>query len=807
MRRFQFSKIRFFLLGFLLVGLGLSSCSIQRQLDPGQVFLKGYTLQEVDSTRAFSIAKNAKSTVNPSSNALNLRELRKSLKPGLNQKIWGVWPLRSHVYLMALNKPESKVLQNAAKRFGEAPVLHDSANLPMNTDFLLRAIHAEGYLDAFITSSTKKTSKGIQEIYKIHKGKPYRIGKWSQVILSEEPDFRSDFQKIMQQNSSTFPKEGAIFRASTLGNMRNKISQDYRNLGYFRFSADFLEFEADSGRIPHTVDLTLKILKPEQAFYHRPYRYRRWNLYVGNTPPSSNEPNFLPVADTLSWLRYLNTDEAVDQSLLISQIDQPNNPIFSEGQLRKTLANFARLGLFAPGNYTIVPNDSAGELDLLLVLKTLPKWQFRTEYEFSTNNISLFGLSGNISFTRRNALGIGDQLEFRANVGAESQQLTGSFAKSSGFNTLDLGLRATISVPGIIRPGWFSQWKLKREERTLISLIYQSQQRQDFDRNVLKIGLGLSGLVHGRTHYQIWPMELTYANTGFTSDALRKILEEGDPLLRANFVSYFSTGIRGSWVQDRIRESKRDYLGLNLESSGNLYTLLKAGSRNQNLTDTIWGLPYFRFLKLDVEWRKHFVGKGESLVASRVLATVGLPFGDQKTLPLEKRTFGGGTNSLRAWPIRGLGPGSLSNYANGRLIQFGEIRLEANLEWRFRVAGPLKAAFFLDAGNIWTLNDTAYNGLGNFTSKRFINEIALNQGLGLRYDFGFFVMRVDFALKVRDPALAHGKRWVIGNWFDPDWRNDQWRYEVQGDQPSLNQNGVSPVYPLFSTVFGINYPF
>ncbi|MBU6192004.1 MAG: BamA/TamA family outer membrane protein [Bacteroidetes bacterium] len=706
-----------------------------------------------------------------------------------------------------MKKPKSKVLQNAAKRFGEPPVLHDSTNVPMNTDYLLRAIHTEGYLDASITSSTQKSPKGIQEIYKIDKGEPYKIGKWNHLILSEDPNFQRDFQKIMQQNSSTFPKEGAIFRASTLGNMRNKISQDYRNLGYFRFSTDFLEFEADSGRIPHTVDLTLKILKPEQAFYHKPYRYRHWKLYVGNTPPSSNEPNFLPVADTLPWLRYLNADEAVDQSLLISQIDQPNNPIFSEGQLRKTLANFARLGLFAPGNYTIVPNDSSGELDLLLVLKTLPKWQFRTEYEFSTNNISLFGLNGNISFTRRNALRIGDQLEFRANVGAESQQLTGSFAKSSGFNTLDLGLRATISVPGIVRPGWFSNWKLNGEERTLVSLIYQSQQRQDFDRNVLKTGLGVSGLVHGRTQYQIWPMELTYANTGFTSDALKKILEEGDPLLRANFVSYFSTGVRGSWIQDRIRESKRDYLGLNLESSGNFYALIKASSKSQNLNDTIWGLPYFRFLKLDIEWRKHLVGKGESLLASRALGSFGLPFGDQKTLPLEKRTFGGGTNSLRAWPIRGLGPGSLSNYANGRLIQFGEIRLEANLEWRFKVVGPLKAALFMDAGNIWTLNDTAYNGLGNFTGKRFINEIALNQGLGLRYDFGFFVMRVDFALKVRDPALAHGKRWVIGNWFDPDWRNDQWRFEVQGDQPSLNQNGVSPVYPLFSTVFGINYPF
>jgi outer membrane protein assembly factor BamA len=149
----------------------------------------------------------------------------------------------------------------------------------------------------------------------------------------------------------------------------------------------------------------------------------------------------------------------------------------------------------------------------------------------------------------------------------------------------------------------------------------------------------------------------------------------------------------------------------------------------------------------------------------------------------------------------------LSNYASGRLIQFGEIRLEGNLEWRFRVAGSLKGALFLDAGNIWTLNDTSYDGLGNFTAKRFLNEIAMNQGLGLRYDFGFFVMRVDFAIKVRDPAFEGGKRWVIGKWFDQAWKNDVWRLEVQGDRPPLGSNGISPAYPLFSTVFGINYPF
>jgi outer membrane protein assembly factor BamA len=707
---------------------------------------------------------------------------------------------------MALKLPGNNTIQKLSRRYGEAPVLHDSVNLLLNTESLLRLIQREGYLEASVTASTRKSAQGTREIYTIHKGQPYRIGLWTQTVLS--PDAQSTFREILERNSAAFPKPGQIYKSAELGSMRDKISEEFRNRGYFRFSSDFLEFEADSGRIPQTIDLNLKVLKPRHTYYHLPYRYRQWNLFVGHSPPANlNFLNLPAIHDTVPWLRYINADEPINQNLIIRQIDKPSESIFNENQLRRTLNNFARLGLYTPGNYSITSNDSTGELDILLVLKPLPKWQFRTEYEFSTNNTSLFGLNGNVSFTRRNALQIGDQIEIRANAGAESQQLTGSVASSSGFNTLDLGLRAQISIPGILRPDWFDKWKLNGEERTLISLIYQSQQRQDFDRNVLKTGLGISGLVHGRTQYQIWPLELTYANTGFTSQALKSILEAGDPLLRANFVSYFSTGIRGSWIQDRIREPKRDYLGLTVEGSGNLYTLLKATTHSRNLSDTVWGLPYFRFLKIDAEWRKHFPFRGESLLASRVLGSAGLPFGSQPTLPLEKRTFGGGTNSLRAWPIRGLGPGSLSNYASGRLIQFGEIRLEGNLEWRFRVAGSLKGALFLDAGNIWTLNDTSYDGLGNFTAKRFLNEIAMNQGLGLRYDFGFFVMRVDFAIKVRDPAFEGGKRWVIGKWFDQAWKNDLWRLEVQEDIPPLGSNGISPAYPLFSTVFGINYPF
>jgi len=759
----------------------LGSCTVQKRLPEGNVWLRGYRLEGVPRTQA--------------------RTMEKSLKPALNRRTIGLFPWRTHAFL-GMRQGQTTRFRNAIlTRFAEAPVLSTAEGLDIKAEFLRKSLMDQGYLRASVRSKRILESRGAIESFYLDPGPVYLLGQFQTRCPSAE--LRLVLENLLDQNPDRFPRNGQAYQATSLSQTRNWLSQQFRDRGFFRFSADFVEFIADSSRQSGVIDLVLQIRQPAQSYYHQTYRLSRWTLDIGRERPKVDSSLFTEFPGfPQNWLHYHNSYEPLDTFLALSPIDFNQDLTYSETKLRNTLNRYARLGLFAPGNFELEVNDSSRFVDVRLHLQPLPKWLFGAESEFSTNSISLFGLNGNVSFTRRNALRLGDQLEIRASVGAESQQLTGSSSAGSGLNTLDLGLRTQLSVPGLLRPGRFLSLGLNGSERTLWALQYQRQQRLDFDRNILKASLSFTGQVHRYTRYELVPLEVTYANTGSLSADLQKLLDQlNDPLLRANFVSYFSSGLRGSWLQDRIREPERDYWRLVLEGSGTLYSLLKSSGAIKSGGDTLFGLPYFRYLKADAEWRQHFRLRGTSVLACRALASAGLPFGDQNTLPLEKRTFGGGTNSLRAWPVRGLGPGSLSNYASGRLIQFGEIRLESNLEWRFKLLGSLQGALFVDAGNIWTLNDTSYGGLGNFSLERVASQLAINQGTGLRYDFGFFVLRVDFALKVRDPALVANERWVIQRWTDRAWKDNDWRNQV------IQGPIAKGSYPLFSTVFGINYPF
>jgi outer membrane protein assembly factor BamA len=690
---------------------------------------------------------------------------------------------------------------NTLRRIASEPVVADTSMQPAKSEQLVNHLQQRGYLTAKVGLALRTKDRGVVEVFKVDCGPLYRFGTFrvsgaNEVLVATVNELQGKFP-------SRFPTKGQPYQVAQLNQTRSWIAQQLRDRGYYRFTVDFLEFLADSNQLLQTVNLELRLLQPAVLNHHLPYQIASWELHIFPDQSRTARSKMLR-ADTLNLERYrvINLDDRIDSFLVFQQFSDFNNWVYSEVQLRNTLNRFAKLGLFAPGNYTILADDTLSSLRVRLDLRSLPKWQFRAESEVSTNSIALLGLNGNLGFTRRNAFGMGDLLDFRATLGAESQQVTGSEAGGSGFNTLEIGLRTQLILPGILKPGYFRKWSLTGNEQTIYSLNYQRQQRIDFDRNVLRLGLGVTGLVHSNIKYEIYPLELTYANTGTLSRDFQNLLDRlNDPLLRSNFVSYFNTSLRGTWIRDRLRESAGDYLRIGLESSGNLYGLLGALGVEGARKDSLWGLPYFRYFKADAEWRQHLQLNREGVLAFRLLGTFGIPLGEQNALPLEKRTFAGGTNSIRAWPVRGLGPGGLSNYATGRLIQFGEIRLESNAEWRFQILGALKGALFVDAGNIWTLNDSSSGGLGNFRWNRFIRQIALSQGAGLRYDFSYFVLRVDFALKFRDPALKDGQEWVVLNWLDREWRTDGWRQAVQSNTP------VGGEYPLFSTVFGINYPF
>ena len=185
----------------------------------------------------------------------------------------------------------------------------------------------------------------------------------------------------------------------------------------------------------------------------------------------------------------------------------------------------------------------------------------------------------------------------------------------------------------------------------------------------------------------------------------------------------------------------------------------------------VLGVPFSQYAKIDLDIRYYDVIDNSSTIAYRIFGGVGIPYGNSLSLPFEKMYFSGGANSIRAWNVRDLGPGSYSGGSRTRFPnQTGDIKLEANLEYRFKMFWVIEGALFLDAGNVWNLNSNEFEG-GLFRRDKFYKEFAVGSGVGARFDFSFVIFRLDLGVKLRDPALPDGDRWLPGN-HDITWNDD-----------------------------------
>jgi outer membrane protein assembly factor BamA len=282
-------------------------------------------------------------------------------------------------------------------------------------------------------------------------------------------------------------------------------------------------------------------------------------------------------------------------------------------------------------------------------------------------------------------------------------------------------------------------------------------------------------------------------------DSLFAIILENprNSFLKASFLPH-TTALSKLTFAYAPNQPRGKYLSVQtgLEMAGNLIDAYNRTNSKQSRPYTLFGQRYFHYIKLDGELRRGQTLRKDSRLAYRIGGGVGVPLANSTTLPLEKRYFGGGSNSLRAWQARTLGPGT---YTRSLLDpdQFGDVRLEANIEIRQPLFGVFESAFFVDAGNIWTLNDNSSKGAAsNFKTATVLRDLALGTGAGLRLNFELFIVRLDLGLKLYDPSIspAIGTRWSISTWGQAEWENAY--SKVTGSQ-----------YQRLNLNLGIGYPF
>ncbi len=409
------------------------------------------------------------------------------------------------------------------------------------------------------------------------------------------------------------------------------------------------------------------------------------------------------------------------------------------------------------------PEDNLPRLDAWIQLTPFNLQSYTIELE-GTNSSGDFGFGGNIAYQHRNFFGGAEIFDFRIKGSIET---LGETHGRSFRNTYEYGAEAGLQIPRFMLPIRSVSFVRRYNPRTNITMAYNYQLRPDYTRTIANTGFGYTWRGSEFTTHIINPVEVNLVRLPYATPEFLEIIRRYN--LEASFRDHMVSETNYSFIfnnQDIRRPSDFVFFRYNAEIAGNIlaaYSSIADRPREDGYY-RVFGTGFAQYFKTDADLRFYNVLADENTLVYRFFAGAGLPYGNSTALPFEKKYFSGGANSIRAWQVRSLGPGSFHEPADRSFPnRTADIKLEANIEYRFGLFWLLEGALFLDAGNIWAIDDNDGREGAVFSFDRFYNEIAVGTGMGLRFDFSFFIFRLDMGVKLRDPARPDGRRWIPVN--------------------------------------------
>lgn len=736
------------------------------------------------------------------------------VRPRPNKKFLGIFRLNMWLYLVNTKRNESRFSESVRKTIGEPPALYDTLTQEQVQQALSALLFNNGYFQNEVMFTQRLMGKRQNKLaitYKIFTHKPYAVGSYS---FQDSMHLVSPLIETTMQNKLIL--EGSNYSAANLEAERSRITNYLRNRGYFYFNRDFLYFEVDTNLGNHKVDIVLKLKEPQENYYYKPFYLE--TIRINSAFSLFEEPNLGNLDTTyVNQIEVITLKEPVIKpAVLLKRLAILPGEYYALQKIQNTQNRLNDLGVWSYLSIRQNPNLTdtlGGGMSVEILLSPSPRRELEASFETSTNAIAALGIAGFLGLKNKNLFGGGEQFSLRVNGGIESQRINDVSSERTTqlpFNTFEYGALISLQIPDFV----FPFRKLNKDDRLVPSTSflasYNQQNRFDYQRAISTIRFGYEWSNRARESFAFYPFEINLATTPRIDQKLKQTIEElQDPYLAFSFTDHLTTSSRLVYTVNRlsnIKLNKQYFLRIGLESAGNLVNLIQPWlySNQQSFPRKFLNLPYFHYLRTDIEYRRYFQFKPQQVLATRLFIGLGVPLSNSTTLPLEKRFFAGGNNSIRAWFARSVGVGAYNNYTARRIDQFGELRIEVNLEERFDIIGKLKGAIFLDMGNIWATKDTVgiRKDFSNFKWESFYKELAIGSGFGLRMDFSYFIIRVDLGLKLHDPAFNPENRWVINNIFNKEWRSTNWKTQLNGVQ----SEGL-PNYQFLNLNLGIGFPF
>lgn len=697
----------------------ITSCSTTRVLQDGEYRLQNNKI-EITNDKSF-----------------NPNQLNKYLKQNDNLG-WSPF-----LYVYNWSNGNGKAWDKLVTKIGKAPVVYDSEMVDLSVANISNHLEYIGYYGSEVTPEIRVKGEKVKVTYKVTLGKQFPIKKIS-YVLPNKGEFKEAF---LSDTSSISIKTGDYLSEQALEAETERSSAVMRNMGFYDFNKNHYFFEADTLEYPGYATLEMCVndyTRNESAKDAQPIR----KFYINNV--------------TFTYPKSLNIKEKVLRNL---NTIVPGE-IYSEDVINNTYSRLSAIRVFSSVNIGMTQVDTA-LVDCSISLAQSKLQGFKINLEGSTNSSGLLGISPQLSYYHRNVFNGGEwlNLSFMGNF---------QFKFKDNVRSNEFGVSAGLSLPRFF-PLPYRYFK-GAIPRTDINISYNYQDRPEYTRNIISTSYGYTGNVDNIFFYQVYPLQLNIVRL-FDLDKEFYNTLANDPFLRNAYQDHFDLGSGGTLYyttnSSTIPDDTYFYSRLQLDVAGNMLRLFNPlMNKDENGSGMIWNTPYSQYVRAELTIGRTWVwGKnnGQSL-ATRILAGAGYAYGNSSALPFEKHFYGGGANSLRGWQARTVGPGT-SAMDDSFVIpnQTGDMKLEANIEYRFDMFWKLAGAVFVDAGNVWTLkyNKNESTQQSMFQWNTFGDSIAANWGVGLRLNFGFLLLRLDMGMKIHDPARA--EKWVNpGQWLRHD---------------------------------------
>lgn len=709
------------------------------------------------------------------------------------------------------------------KKVGEAPSILDTARVRKSEIRLQSYQFNRGFFDVKVASKIDSLkNKKVKVTYQINTGKPYVIDSIFRNI--DSPIVDSLYQNIsgnsLIKTGETYTAENISNEKKRIATeFRNRGLYHFQENYIKRPDVDTI---GKKNKLNITFNIGNRIVKNADSTYTEPFKLYKINKVNIFTDKQVKEKAV--GIDSISYKKfnfYSSGKLKYKPKALVNAIFIEEGKLFSEQDKTLTTRALSNLKVFAYPRIQYVEDATGNGLIANIVLTPLKKYNFNIKGDFTQSNIQLFGISGFTGITFRNLFKGAEILDFslRGNLGS-SKDASIKNSTNAFFNILEYGADVKLSFPRIFFP--INTSNIIRKESlpsTSITLGLSKQTNIGLDKEnyygcfyydwglnkdeTKKFKLDLFNLqfvknlnidnyfnVYNYSYNTLNNLAQTYnTNATFEDDAgnltfsgavdfinevksgginvadetdfktinsigeRRKRLIENNLILSSSFSYNLSTKRSVNDVQFYNIKAK-------IESSGNILSLISKQKKEElssNGNQTVFGVEYAQYLKTEFEYIKHLHLYKKSSLAFRFFGGIAVPYGNSNSVPFSRSYFAGGSNDNRGWQAYSLGPGSSLSVND---FNEANLKLSLNLEYRFNIFNSLNGALFTDAGNIWNVSDNVEDEKLIFKGTKSFQEVALGTGFGLRYDFGFFVIRGDLGFKAYNPAKEYSQRWL-----------------------------------------------